>query len=189
MNDRVRAILSRFAALALLFGVAVLAVLAVAAPVVREMQAARADLQQQRELLGRFQAFSGSDAIGQPAKRMPDAAQQALFLPGETDALRMAALQSIITEIAARHGTRLATTRELPAEETGGVRLIGVQAEFTTDMAGLQAISLAIQSHRPILFVRALQVSPSGTWRSTDGRLRLRLDLYAAAHAPVDGKS
>ena len=79
---------------------------------------------------------------------------------GETDALRTANLQALITDIAVKHGVRLSSARALPAQERDGLRFIGVQAELDADMPQLQAIMLAFEAQRPYLFIQSLQVAP-----------------------------
>ena len=114
--------------------------------------------------------------------------QSGMFLAGETDALRTANLQALITEIAQEHGVRLSSTRALPVHEQDGLRFLGVQAELDADLKQLQAMVLAFESRRPYLFIQSVQIVPSATRRPDIDELRVRFGVVGAVPAGSEAR-
>jgi hypothetical protein len=189
MSQRLSPLMHRLAALALLFGVVGAGFALLVLPLIGHFSDLRAEIGRQRELLGRFEAFAANkDSAEAVAEQAKAAMQGGLFLSGETDALRTANLQALVTDVAAKNGIRLSSTRALPVQEQGGLRLIGVQAEFEADLKQLQAITAAVEARRPVLFVQSMQIAPLNSARRDNGELKVRFGLFGAVAAPGEAK-
>jgi hypothetical protein len=187
MNEGMSRLLSRLAALGLLLAVIGAAVLLLVVPLVDYFNSLRAEIATQRETLGRFEAFAANKESAQAlAERSEAAMRSGIFLTGETDALRTANLQTLVTEVAQSQGVRLSSTRVLPIQEANGLRFIGVQAEFDADLRQLQAMILAVEARRPYLFIQSLQVAPFAGRRPDSEELKVRFGIVGAvASAPA----
>jgi hypothetical protein len=189
MSARVSPLLHRLAALALLVAAVGAAFALLVLPLIGHFGGVRAEIGRQRETLGRFEAFAANrEAAEAQAERARAAMNGGLFLPGETDALRTASLQALVTEIAEKNGARLSSTRALPVQEQEGLRLIGVQAELDTDMKRLQAILAAVEARRPALFVQSVQIAPSAGRRRDSEELKVRFGIVGAVAALNEAK-
>ncbi len=189
MSVRVSPLLHRLAAVALLIAAmgALFALLVL--PLIGHFGGLRAEIARQRETLGRFEAFAANRETAEiQAERSRAAMAGDLFLPGETDALRAANLQALVTEIAERHGARLSSTRALPVQEQESLRLIGVQAELDTDMKRLRAILEAVEARRPAMFVQSVQIAPSAGRRRDSDELKVRFGIVGAVAAMSEAK-
>jgi hypothetical protein len=182
MSERLRRIMRRAAAVGLLLAVIGLLAGLILIPLVTHFGELRAEITRQRGLLARFEAFAAHKGEAEDlAGRSQAAMQSGIFLSGETDALRTANLQALITEIAVKHGVRLSSARALPAQEHDGLHFIGVQAELDADMPRLQAIMLAFEAQRPYLFIQSLQVAPAASRLPNSDDLKVRFGIVAAA--------
>jgi len=182
MSENLSRIVQRLAAIGLLLAAVGLVAALLIVPLATHFGELRADIARQRDLLVRFEAFAANKAAAEDlAGRSQAAMQSGIFLAGETDALRTANLQALITDIAGKYGVRLASARALPAHEQDGLHFIGVQAELNADMRQLQAIMLAFEAQRPYLFIQSLQVVPGTGQRSDGDDLKARFGIIAAA--------
>jgi hypothetical protein len=182
MSESLPRIWRRLAAIGLLLAVVGVVAMLLVLPLATYFNELRADIARQRDLLARFEAFAANKGAAEDlAGRSQAAMQSGIFLTGETDALRTANLQALITDIAVKHGVRLSSARALPAHERDGLRFIGVQAELDADMRQLQAIMLAFEAQRPYLFIQSLQVAPVSSRRPDSDDLKIRFGIVAAA--------
>jgi hypothetical protein len=76
---------------------------------------------------------------------------------------------------------RLRSSRALPPAEHGGLRFIGIQAELDTGVKQLQAMIVAFESMRPVLFIQTLQVAPHDMRGAGSGELKVRIGIAGAA--------
>jgi hypothetical protein len=187
MSEAMSRLLSRLAALGLLLAVIGAAGLLLVVPLVDYFNSLRTEIATQRETLGRFEAFAANkDSAQALAERSEAAMRSGIFLTGDTDALRTANLQTLVTEVAQSQGVRLSSTRALPIQEANGLRFIGVQAEFDADLRQLQAMILAVEARRPYLFIQSLQVAPFAGRRPDSEELKVRFGIVGAvASAPA----
>jgi hypothetical protein len=187
MSEGMSRLLSRLAALGLLLAVIGATGLLLVVPLVDYFNSLRTEIATQRETLGRFEAFAANkDSAQALAERSEAAMRSGIFLTGETDALRTANLQTLVTEVAQNQGVRLSSTRALPIQEANGLRFIGVQAEFDADLRQLQAMILAVEARRPYLFIQSLQVAPFAGRRPDSEELKVRFGIVGAvASAPA----
>ncbi|WP_088343231.1 MULTISPECIES: type II secretion system protein GspM [Rhodomicrobium] len=189
MSEALKRILHRLAALGLLLAVIGLAVSLFVMPLVHRFDALRSEIATEREQLARFEAFAANkDAAKALTERSAAAIRSGLFLPGETDALRTASLQAVITEVAEKQGVRLTSAHALPVHERDGLRFIGVQAELDADIRQLQALILAFESRRPYLFIQSLQVAPVAGRRQGSDDLKVRFGIVGAVQAEGEAK-
>ena len=182
MSENLSRIARRLAAIGLLLAAAGIVAALLVLPLASYFGELRADIARQRDLLARFEAFAANKGAAEDlAGRSQAAMQSGIFLTGETDALRTANLQALITDIAVKHGVRLSSARALPAHEQDGLRFIGVQAELDADMRQFQSIMLAFEAQRPYLFIQSLQVAPVSNRRPDSDDLKVRFGIAAAA--------
>ena len=182
MSENLSRIMRRLAAIGLLLAAVGLVAALLVLPLAGYFGELRADIARQRDLLARFEAFAANRGAAEDlAGRSQAAMQSGIFLTGETDALRTANLQALITDIAVKHGVRLSSARALPAHEQDGLRFIGVQAELDADMRQFQAIMLAFEAQRPYLFIQSMQAAPVSLRRPDSDDLKIRFGIVAAA--------
>jgi hypothetical protein len=187
MTERLNKRLHQLAALGLLLAAVGIVLALTVLPLAGYFTGLRAEIEQQRGLLGRFETFAASkDKVQALAQRSNEAMRAGIFLAGETDAMRAANLQALLTKVAGTHGVRLRSARTIAATEHDGLRFIGVQAEIDTGVQQLQAMILAFESMRPYLFIQTLQVSPHDTRGAGSGELKVRIGIAGAVAA--DGK-
>jgi hypothetical protein len=188
MSETLLRLLQRLAAIGLLLAVVAMGLTLLVLPLAGRFSSLRADIATQRELVGRFEAFAANkDSADAAAEQAKAALRSNLFLGGETDALRTANLQALITGLADKNGVRLSSTRGLPVQEQDGLRLFGIQAEFETGLTQLQAILAACDERRPALFVQSVQVAPLASRRRDSDELKVRLGVFAAV--ALDGET
>jgi general secretion pathway protein M len=168
----------------LLLSVGVVALVTVV-PFAARMSELGEQIEAERVLLGRFAAIAAQQGKLADFDRLGRSAiENSAYLKGESDALKAAALQTILAELAAANRVRFSSTRVLPGRERDEVRLIGVRVQFNAEMEQLRAILYRIEAYRPLLFVEALQVQPISPFSQRDpeqtGVLDVRLDVFGA---------
>lgn len=176
-------VLSKLAAVALLVGLVAFIGLFVIGPVVGYFTDRRDEIAEQRRLLTRLTAAGAPMATVTPSKPGSDGE---IFLAGNSDALRLAELQSLTGRIAELEGVELRSTRSLPVREREGLRLLGLEANMRTTIDQLQKMLYRIENGRPYVIVEDLQVTPppliAGDVSGT-GILDVRVNLLSAATA------
>lgn len=167
--------------------------LPVALPYYNQIHELQSQIDQERLVLGHLLADRGDDRSLQDIERNAGPGQiNRLTLAGESDAIRMANLQSIAGGIAAAAGVQVRSTRNLPARDRGDVRLLGVQLQFAATIEQVQKILVAIEAQRPYLLVDGLQITAlqdfvaSGGGIASGGSAKMpnldtRLDVVGAA--------
>lgn len=144
----------------------------------------RSGIDEQRALLGRFTAFTAnSGEVQRLAQQSDDALRTGIFLTGDTDALRAASLQALLTKITQAQGVRLRSSRTLAPTERDGLRFIGIQIELDTGITQLQAIIAAIEAQRPYLFIQSLQIAPHDMHGDGSEELKVRIGIVGAVPA------
>lgn len=185
MTIRSSQLLRRLIALALL--VLTLAVMAfvVVAPIAVRIRTLGEQIDAERAVLGRFAAVAAErnqaaefDRVGRAA------AESSAYLKGESEAIKVAALQTLLSQLASANGVRLYSTRSLPAHEREGVRLLGVRVQFHAEIEQVRALLYGIESTRPYLFVAATQINPLGAFAPRESErnatLDVRFDIFGA---------
>jgi general secretion pathway protein M len=135
----------------------------IAAPIIGWYQARAAELAQQQQIAARM------TALGQeiPALRravqaagLQDASAQ-LLLPGNSDAVAGANLQTALQTLASNAGTSLDSSELVPAQSIGALRQIGMQVSVTAPWPVLIALLQAIGTAHPRMIVNALSLDSS----------------------------
>lgn len=83
------------------------------------------------------------------------------LLPGATDALAAAAMQSAVQAMAASAGVDLASMETLPAQAHGGYRQIGLRVSLSASWPALIALLRGAGSGQPRMLVDDLDVRPA----------------------------
>lgn len=174
----------QLAAVALLAAAVLLALLAIG-PYFSRLTQLQEQIAAERSLLGRFAAVAAQQGeIGGLEQASRAAGESAAYLKGDTEALKAASLQSVLSDLANGARVRLSSTRALGQRERNDVRLIGVRVQFKADVEQLRILLHRIEVNRPFLFVEALQVQPVGAFSERDrelaGLLDVRLDVFGA---------
>jgi Type II secretion system (T2SS), protein M subtype b len=157
MNAAVMSWLRKVAALGiLLVTVSVIAVSAVI-PAWQRFDRANQSLAAGRELLARY--------LAQPTTRLAASDQfnaadnQSVYINGQTDALRIANLQATLADAAKLSGIRIASTRVIDGFNRDGVRMLGLQAQLSTELVLLQKLLYNLENQKPFLFIDGLHIA------------------------------
>ena len=140
----------------------------------------RGDIDQERMLLGRLSiVVGGQAAVNDIEKLSKSEADNNLFLQGESEAIRLASLQSRLSEIVSANGVKLRSARNLPSKERNDLHLLGIQLQFSAPIEKLQVILLALEEQTPVMLVENLQVTPLAISNDEErGNLDTRLDVF-----------
>lgn len=143
---------------------------------------------QERTMLGRLAAASAEEPGPAESRQKATAARMdSLLIQGESESIRVSAVQSRVMEVLSIHRVKPRSTRNLTARERGGFRLAGVQLHLTAPIEQLQAVLHELEQHKPLLFVEALHISPivinGGAGEEERGMLEARFDVFG-----VEGK-
>jgi hypothetical protein len=140
-------------------------------------------IEQERMVAGRLLGVSTDDAVRRDLELQAKTIKaDRLFLDGESEAIRMADLQSHLATIAAANGIRLRSSRSLPSRERYDLRLVGLQLQLAAPLERLQKFLLDVEQYNPWLYVASLQITPLTVARVVDdevGVLEARLDVLA----------
>lgn len=177
MRHEISAPVRRIAAVGLLLAL-IAALAAAAGAVLQQVAAADAALEERRERLG--QLIAVARAAPEASRAEADrAAAAALWLEGETDAIRLAGLQATVRQVVEASGARLRSIQTLAEATKGELTVTGVRLVVETDIDGLQRLLLGIEGRRPMLIVDGLDVAPRD---GGEGRGReLQADLRVLA--------
>lgn len=133
-------------------------------PMWRHFSGVRERIAEERILLGRLSAAAGRQIEASQIERMADSVPVSrLVLKGDTEAIQLASLQSIVGEAAAKRGIRIASARALPAIEVDGQRLLGVRFDVRSEIGALQSLLHGIEASEPLLIVHGLQIRGAGS--------------------------
>jgi len=177
-------------ALAVLLVFLVLGALGLAiSPIFAHVAELSSHIEQERNLLSRLSSVAATQPAAADAGKIPDReAYAGLFLQGESEGIRLASLQSRLSEIFAANGVKLRSARNLPAKERDDLHLLGVQLQFAAPVERLQAILLAIEEQKPLLLIESLQVTPlAATSEEERGNLETRVDVFGVGSARKSG--
>src|SRR5262245_29936119 len=103
-----------------------------------------------------------------------------LLLPGASDALAAASLQSTLKRIVEEGSAKLETAQTLAPEAQDNFRRVGVRVAFSADLPLLTAVLLAIETARPVLTVGNLELHTDGESANGEigGALAIAMDVY-----------
>ena len=148
--------------------------LAAISPLISNYRANAAAIDEARTVLARYQQVA--DFEGQlgniEAQLKPDAIGK-LVLPGDSDAISVAGLQSLLQTVTVSNNAQILSAQALPPQETADYRFVGVRIDLTGDLAAIQHTLQKIESSQPFLFVNR------ATLRRREG------DPETAAYDPI----
>ena len=167
-------------ALAISIAVLMLGVLyAVIVMPLQDLYAANAQaLEERRALLQRYERAS----VELPRLRIESEQRDAqsggggLLLPGTTDGLAAADLQSTLKDLVEEGGAALDSAQTLPSETLGNFRRVGVRISFSGGLELLTAVLLGVETAKPVLSVGGLQIDSSDEETGED--LTVAMDVY-----------
>lgn len=151
-----------FAAFGLLFGLLLLVANLAAAPLSQRWTTLEIETLTMREKAGEMQEIaSGIGAARDAAEQGARVLASIGYLPGDTEAIQLAALQTRIVRIAQLAGLRPQSSRTLATTQRDGIAMIGLQVVFQSDIARLRTILYSVETSQPRLFVDGLAVTPA----------------------------
>jgi general secretion pathway protein M len=154
-------------------------------PFLSQLTSVREQLVQERTTKGRLLHSSLEPAKG----RLPELTKiNGLSIEGESEAIRLASLQSQVMDIISAQAVKPRTTRNLQTRERNTLKLVGVQLQLTATIEQLQRILLEIEAHKPILLVDSLHLSPSASATADDDRglVEIRMDVVGIEARPAE---
>lgn len=171
-------------ALALLAALVVAAWLVVFAPLARAVDVAHAQILEKRSILGRFLAAAPETGAASKAPAQPDI--KAFVLNGANDALKAANLQSAVAGILESQGLRFTSSRVLPTRQSGGLRLIVIDAGFEATLPQVLDILQTLDAHRPLIAVNRLALTAAPDLEAAGAAIgnRLSVQIEVAGAAP-----
>ena len=183
---RVSKSMRRIAALGLLATVLAVLTFGVAMPIVQRFEELARSIEEQQRQLEQFTAAAGQEASVRTLEQRR-LAEFALgeFLPGDSEHVVQANLQTTVAGIAQASGVRILSARRLPDRERAPFKLMGVGINLTTDIESLRKLLYAIETGRPYLFVEAADISSHGganPAREGPPLVEVRLDIFAVQH-------
>jgi hypothetical protein len=173
----------RLAAIALLVGVIVGVGRIIVNPLVAQLAGVRERIASERALLARFAALAAQEKEARELeRRLADMSVDGDYLAGESEAIKLAHLQSLLTDTVATNGLRVHSARTLPARERGELRLVGVRIQLHAEIGPIQRTLHEIEAKRPFLFIEAVQISRSSRAEAdeTGAMLEAQLDVFGA---------
>lgn len=170
-------------AVSLLVAVVSFVLMTTVVPVMARIGELEERIEQQRTILGRLTVAATDDGSSADARQRAVAARIGrLFLPGESEAIRVSYIQSQVVELLGKEGMKPHSTRNLPARERSGLRLVGVQFQISAPIEQLQALVHGIEAHQPPFLIEAIHITPvssfGGSGDDTRGMLDARIDVY-----------
>lgn len=176
----------QLAAVALLVAALIGAYAAAVEPLWRHFADSRQRIAEGRVVLGRLVAAAGRGAEAEAIERAAASAPLAgLLLKGDTEAIQLAGLQSIVGEAASKRGLRITSARPLPALTVNGQRLLGVRFDVRGDLATLQQLLHGVESGSPLLFVHGVQLRRTGGAPIQEGGLSLDASISVYGVQPM----
>ncbi len=157
-------------------------------PVMAAYRTNRAAIAAARAELARYQSVAAFEAKLDASATLVDATPlMGQTLPGESDAIALAGLQSLLQTIASSNGAQILSAQALTALEAGRASLVGVRVDMAGELAAIQRTLHKIENQTPFLFVvranlRARDVAPETAVYETV-ILDVQLDIYGARAA------
>jgi type II secretory pathway component PulM len=171
-------VVSKVAAIALAAIALLLMYAVLVAPVTSRLASLDEQIDEQRRLLGRFADLL--DTVN-PTDEDDEVTLKSLnfvLLAGHNEQIKAASLQARVTKSAEDVGIRLARLAIIPARSEDGVRVVGVDVQFQTNLERLRDLLLNLETQRPMVLVDALQISRAPDASQRPGR---ELDVMVTA--------
>jgi Type II secretion system (T2SS), protein M subtype b len=136
-------------------------------PAIQSLADRQERLEAQRVLLGRYQAEwnAAKDAMERPLNSSAKAIDP--YLPGDSEALKLARLQALLKDAASAQLIRMASTRAVDPIDRDGVQLLAIQAQLTTELEPLQRLLFALEHRSQNLVIENITVMRGATSATT----------------------
>jgi type II secretory pathway component PulM len=169
---RIPPLLSKAAAIALTALALHLMYIALVSPVTRRLASLDEQIDEQRRLLGRYSDLLKTAKIDTETETATLQSLNFVILSGHTEQIKAASLQARVMQAANDVGIRIASLAVVPARSADGVRVVGVDVQFQSDLRRLQELLLGLETKQPTVLVDALQIS-----KAPDASVRPERDL------------
>ncbi len=181
MAMTVSPLIGRLAAVALLLALIAFGWLMAVAPVTAELRDTRAQIEQARELLGRYRAINAGRAglEAELTRWREEVLPESGLFPTDDPSVAAAELQSRVSGIVKRGRGDLLSIQILRGQEEGPLQTVPVRVQFSADLDAVMDVFYELESARPYLFIDNLQVRTGRVPR------RLRAARGQPAGAPV----
>jgi Type II secretion system (T2SS), protein M subtype b len=186
MIERFSPGMRKFVALGLLAGLLALFGNLAVAPVVERWRALDEQTIAGRERAARLSALSASLPGARALEQGEAVLASAVYLPGESEAIQLANLQTHVGEILQRAAVRAQSTRTLSTVRREGVSMVGLQLVLQADVARTRDILHRLEVGAPRLMIDGLAITPanrSGGSAGIEDLLQLDIRLFAAVRA------
>lgn len=160
MSSSVSPLLSRLAALALLFVLGAGIWFAIVSPLVGRFASYRETVEvaeEQGARLQRLAAMTPRLRI-QLARVRRDPSMRGQLLRGASDALAAATLQNRVKQVAGQNGLTLRSVQDLAPAQEDEFRRIGIRVAFEGDVAALDKVFHALETSATLLFLDNVQI-------------------------------
>jgi len=162
------------------------------APVIAAYQGNAKALAEARAVFARYQSVAAYETrLDDLTKQINAAPAKNQILPGGSDAIALAGLQSALQTIAGSNGAQILSAQALPPLDSGEFLMVGVRVDMVGDLAAIQRTLHKIESSVPFLFVvRANLRRREGAPESAAYEpivLDTQLDIYGARTANSAG--
>ena len=176
----------RTAALGLLAALLAVLMVGVAMPIVRRFEELVQSIEDQQRQLEQFTAAAAQDTTVRSLEQRR-VAEFAFgeFLPGDSEQVAQANLQTTVAGFAQANGVRILSARRLPERERAPFKLTGLGITLVTDIESLQKLLHVIETGRPYLFIETADISSQGganLTREGPPLIEVRLDIFAVQH-------
>jgi general secretion pathway protein M len=132
----------------------------------------------ERMLLGRLGAGETELLAAAKMQAARPATAPMVLVEAQSEAIALSALQTMVTGLVTRHGTRPQTTRTLPLIERDGLRLAGIQLDVRAPVETIQRVLYALETARPVLVVEQLTLEPAQREGRAGGEVRAQIQVY-----------
>lgn len=145
-----------------------------------------AQIHEQRETLGRLRQIQGQLAEAAETNTRSDNTQPAIeYWPAGSDAALQASMQSALQGLTGMHGVRIRSFRPLARKAVGSIGLFGLSLDLDGDIAAVQRVIHAVESHRPPLLIQTASMrrgpaaqEPAGSGPSASAPLDVELEIF-----------
>lgn len=174
----------KIAALTVLLAILGAAYIAIISPLDAKFGDLSRSIRQSQELLGRYDTIRAERAQLETTLADIRSREDAddLFLQGDSYELSVAELQNFVTRIVNANGGQLKSSQALTIDEDHGYPTVSVRMNFSAGMEPLVKILYQLETSRPYLFIRDLDIRVRANSRQLQ-RVRAGLGGDARARA------
>lgn len=156
---RLHGFLSKGLALGLAIAAATAIYLLVVSPIHGQLFETEERILEQRRLLGKYTASLTSSETETSSESGALQGLNFVLLSGESEQIKAASLQARIMDAANEAGIRPGSLAPLAARNEDGVRVVGLDIQFQSSLAGVQAVLLNLETRQPVVLIDSLQIS------------------------------